>query len=185
MKFLKRTFVIIIMSSIILASSVPSVISFQGRLLDTGTPITATKNMRFEIVNNSDAVIWQSHALNSTQVYVNRGIYFIKLGDTSLVNMSALELSNIDQNVTLNLRVYVEGTQLTPDIFFSATPYAFIARQAEIITANVVAGNSIAAALGKATDSVTFNSHVTIGGLLTVNDALDMSTVTATFTVKY
>ncbi len=186
MMFLSKLFIAIVVAvSLSFAYSVPSVIAFQGRLFDTGAPVTATKNMRFEIVDNLGTAFWQSHASNSVEVYVNKGAYVVKLGDTSVVNMNPLNFSDIDKNVTLNLRVYVEGTQLTPDILFSATPYAFIARQAETITANTAAGNSLANALNKATVTVNISNDLTVGGLLTVNDEIDMLTVTETFTVNY
>jgi hypothetical protein len=136
------------------AASTPPIITFQGQLKESGYSVTGTKSMRFEIVNASGTVRWQSHASNGVQVAVEKGVYTVGLGDTSLANMNALTAADLDKNEKLYLRVYVQGVQLSPDILLSSSAYAFIAGQAETITANTAAGNSVAAALRNADTNV-------------------------------
>jgi microcystin-dependent protein len=154
MRLRSRILFIACLFTLLLASSVPQIITFQGRLMSNGSAVTGTKNMRFAIVDNSGNVKWQSHASNTVAVTVNNGIYTVKLGDTSITNMSALALGQLDQQITLNVRVWVEGEQLSPDIYLSAVPYALLAKEAETITSNVSAGNSIGKAMGSATQPI-------------------------------
>lgn len=147
-------FLILLINVSLFALSVPQVITFQGRLTSSGSPVTGTKNMRFAIVDNSGNVKWQSHASNSVTVTVANGVYTVKLGDNSVSNMAPLNLADLDKQMTLNVRVWVEGEQLSPDIYLSSVPYALIARQAETVTKNSTAGNSLGQALGQATQPV-------------------------------
>ncbi len=140
--------------SILFSASTPQIITFQGQLKEHGYSVSGTKSMRFEIVNGSGTVYWQSHASNGVSVTVTNGVYTVGLGDTALSNMSALSAADLDKGETLYLRVYVEGTQLSPDILLSSSSYSFIAGQAETITANTAAGNSVAVALGQSTVNV-------------------------------
>lgn len=144
---------------LVFAASVPQIITFQGRLTSNGSPVTGTKNMRFAIVDNSGNIKWQNHASNSVAVSVTNAIYTVKLGDTAISNMNALTLADIDRQMTLNVRVWVEGEQLSPDIFLSAVPYALLAKQAETVTANQTAGNSIALALRKTSENVGISAE--------------------------
>lgn len=144
-----------IMSKFLFAASTPQIITFQGQLKEGGYPVNGTKSMRFEIVNAAETALWSSHASNGVTVTVNNGVYTIGLGDTSLgSNMAALTSAVFDADEKVYLRVHVEGEQMSPDILMSATAYSLISEQAETITANEAAGNSIVAALGKATNGV-------------------------------
>jgi hypothetical protein len=134
--------------NVLFSASVPQIITFQGQLKESGYAVTGTKSMRFEVVNASGTVRWQSHASNGVTVSVDKGVYTVGLGDTAITNMNALTTADLDKNEKLYLRVYVEGVQLSPDILLSSSSYAYIAGQAETITANTTAGNSVIAALG-------------------------------------
>ena len=125
--------------------AVPQTITFQGRLTESNVPITATRNMRFAIVDSSGTTTyWQSNASNSISISVNQGIYTINLGDTSIGNMAALTPDTLDIINQAYLRVWVAGTLLTPDIPLNSAPYAYLAAKAAsanyAVTANNVQG---------------------------------------------
>jgi len=146
------------------ADSTPVIISFQGQLRENSVPVSGNKTMHFRILDVSSNIIWQSDASQSNQVTVAvaNGIYTVGLGDTSLTNMAALTKSDIDQNKKLYLRVRVGIEDLAPDILLSAVPFAYIAKQAETITQNISAGNSVVLALRQATQNVgLFNTSPT------------------------
>ena len=111
--------------------AVPQTITFQGRLTESNVPVTATRNMRFAIVDSTGTTTyWQSNASNAIPVSVNQGIYTINLGDTSIGNMAALTPDTLDITTQAYLRVWVAGTLLTPDIPLNAAPYAYLAAKA-------------------------------------------------------
>ena len=111
--------------------AVPQVITFQGRLTESNVPITATRNMRFAIVDSTGTTTyWQSNASNTIPISVNQGIYTINLGDTAISNMAALTPAALDIVNQSYLRVWVAGTLLTPDIPLSSAPYAYLAAKA-------------------------------------------------------
>jgi hypothetical protein len=162
--------------AVIFASSVPMIITFQGRLSENGSPVNGTKNMHFEIVNGSGTARWQSDPSysNRVPVSVSNGIYTVNLGDSNLGNMADLNQADIDLSEILYVRVRVEGEQLSPDILLSSTPFSYITKQAETLTGNATAGNSVAAALENATDAVTLNVDLNIKGVnvVSANDTL-------------
>ena len=143
-------------TGVVLADSTPAIISFQGQLRENGIPVSGNKTMHFKILNESLATVWESDPVNTNQVTVaiSNGIYTVKLGDTTLSNMAALPASSLDKNQKLSLRVRVGTEDLSPDILLSAVPFAYIAKQAETITQNITAGNSVVLALRQATQNV-------------------------------
>jgi len=146
------------------ADSTPAIINFQGQLRENSVPVSGNRTMHFRILDVSSNVIWQSNAslANQVTVAVSNGIYTVGLGDTSLTNMAALNNSDLDQNKKLFLRVRVGTEDLSPDILLSAVPFAYIAKQAETITQNISAGNSVALALRQATQNIgLFNTNPT------------------------
>jgi len=157
---MKKLFIIFFslfaLANVAFADSTPVIISFQGQLRENSVPVSGNKTMHFRILDVSSNVIWQSDASQSNQVAVAvaNGIYTVNLGDTTLANMAALTKSDLDQNKKLYLRVRVGIEDLAPDILLSAVPFAYIAKQAETITQNISAGNSVVLALRQATQNV-------------------------------
>jgi hypothetical protein len=157
-------FLLITAISVAFADSTPVIISFQGQLRENSIPVSGNRTMHFRILDVSSNVIWQSNASLATQVTVavSNGIYTVGLGDTSLTNMAALTSADLDRNIKLFLRVRVGTEDLSPDILLSAVPFAYIAKQAETITQNISAGNSVALALRQSTQNVgLFNTNPT------------------------
>lgn len=134
---------IIMLLSFSLASSVPLIITFQGRLTDQGSPAVGTHNMNFSIITKAGTTLWRNDASGKVPVPVIQGIYTIELGNTALTNMAPLSVSIFDVPETLYLRIWVNDEQLAPDIALISTPYSFISQQTETITANQAAGNSV------------------------------------------
>lgn len=159
------------------ADSTPVIVSFQGQLRENGIPVSGNKTMHFRILDVSSNVIWQSNATltNQVTVTVTNGIYTVGLGDTSLSNMAALLSSDLDQNKKLFLRVRVGIEDLSPDILLSAVPFAYIAKQAEVITQNISAGNSVVLALRQATQNVGIGNTNPVNLLQVSTNALVVS----------
>lgn len=123
--------------------AVPLKINYQGRLTNNNNPVTAIKTMYFSIKNDGGTTVWGPE---SKSVNVVNGLYNVILEPPQGVFETAQQLV---------LHIKVDGIDLSPDIQLLAVPYAYKAKgaeQAEAITPNSSAGNSIITALGKATN---------------------------------
>jgi hypothetical protein len=126
MRIIQKVVLLFALVGCLNAAAVPAIITFQGRLYENNTPVTAIKNMRFEIVTPGGTV-WTSNDTLATPVAVNKGVYSVRLGDTALSNMTALPVDGFNQSTVLSLRVFVDGTALSPDIVLDSAPYALVA----------------------------------------------------------
>ena len=128
---MKRIFLIIIGFLLfygLSAQEIPQKISYQGKLLENGIPVTGSKTMEFTIGS------W-----NETQsIYVNEGLYSVTLGQ-----YNPIPISLFDNSSSLSLQIEVEGTTLTPTTVILSSPYAFKAEKSvdtEKIDGNPVTG---------------------------------------------
>ena len=100
------------------AQSIPQKISFQGKLLESGNPVTGNRNFSFSFTGSG----WSEAHSN---VPVTNGLYSVVLGETTPVPLSVF-----NDNTTVALRITVEGTLLSPDVNIYASGFAFKAEQA-------------------------------------------------------
>ena len=163
---MKKTIHILIYCLFLLAyaQAIPQTITFQGRLTESNVPVTATRNMRFAIVDSTGTTTyWQSNASNTIPISVNQGIYTINLGDTSISNMAALTPAILDIVNQTYLRVWVAGTLLTPDIPLNAVPYAYLATKATSANYSTTANYAVTANQLNNGIFVSSNGNVGIG----------------------
>jgi len=96
--------------------SASPVMSYQGRLLENGSPVTGTKSMTFKLYNAQSAgtLVWTE---GPKDVAVTNGLFNVTLGDTT-----TLPVNDLDQE--LWLEITVAGTALPRQKLMGA-PYAF------------------------------------------------------------
>ena len=115
------------------AGTVPGGINYQGRLVDNGTPVTATRNMTFRLYDASTngTLLWSA---GPQAVIVTQGIF----GTTLTIPSSAL--SGAAQKY---LEVQIDATTLSPREPLNAVPYAIIAKNVEdnLTISSFTAGN--------------------------------------------
>ncbi|MCI0534481.1 MAG: hypothetical protein L0Z50_04570 [Verrucomicrobiales bacterium] len=154
-------------------SQTSGVIHYQGRILSGNTAFDGPGQFKFALVNNgATQTYWRSSADanndgepdQAVSVPVQRGLYSVHLGDTTVANMAAIPLSVFTDNITdlgvdpMYLRVWfndgVNGFQrLSPDHTISAVSFAMAAAHAQValavpdasITAAKLAPNSLQA----------------------------------------
>ncbi len=114
-------------------AAVPEKINYQGKLKESGSLVTASKNMLFKIYDASSAgnLLWQSGnpAGTAVSVSITNGLFTYVLGGSNDAN----DLSAIDwENKTCYLEVKVEATTLSPREQLISVPSALSVRGLDI-----------------------------------------------------
>jgi len=105
----------------LLASS-PDTISYQGRLRESGQPVSGTRSIQFRLFDSASAVspVFDSGAQS---LYVSSGIFVYQLGGQSIKDLSWATSSYW-------LEISVGGNAMSPREKINAMPYAFMASTA-------------------------------------------------------
>lgn len=166
-------------------AAIPLLLNYQGNVKEnTGVPVNGTGYFKFAIVNQAgDVAYWLNNGTpgdfpsviqsppNAVAIPVTDGVFAVKLGDTSLTNMSTLTQSVFD-NDSIYLRVWfstdaVNFEQFANDIQIVSTGFAFKAAVADqvvqgAVNSAAIQDNSITAADiasgGVASDEILDNS---------------------------
>jgi hypothetical protein len=85
------------------------VLAYEGRLVESGTPVTGVRSFVFSIVDSNGDELWSSGTLTLT---VTGGLYGVVLG---AAGMPALPAS-LTLRANLSLSVNINGVQLSPNI---------------------------------------------------------------------
>jgi hypothetical protein len=113
----------------IFAQEIPQKISYQGKLLENGNPVTGTKSISFTIDT------WTE----TQNITVANGLYSVQLG-----SITPIPASIFTDNANVSLQISVEGTDLSPQTEILSVAYAFKAEKAgdtDNIAGNPVSGS--------------------------------------------
>ena len=173
-----------------LAAQVPSMLNYQGRIAVNGVNFSGTGQFKFALINTSGAQsFWSNDGTSiagsqptaAVSIDVESGIYSVKLGDTSLTNMTAVP-ATVFGNPNVHLRVWFnDGTngwqQMSPDQRIAAVGYAMVANTVQdgaITSAKIASGavGSTQLAPGAVTSALQAAnvSAVAAGGIIGSND---------------
>lgn len=136
-------------------SQVPQLINYQGRVVVNGANFGGGGQFRFALVNSAGTTTYWSNDGTSTNgnqpasavaITVTNGLYSVLLGDTALVNMTAIPAS-VFNNSDVRLRVWFNDCtngvqQLSPGQRIAAVGYAVIAGN---VPDGAITGTKIAA----------------------------------------
>ncbi len=144
-----------------LAAQVPRLLDYQGRIAVQGVNFDGDGQFKFALVDGAGTLTYWSHdgtsiaggpPASSIALPIAKGLYGVRLGDTSVANMSALAPAVFD-HPDVRLRVWFDdGTtgfqQLTPDRRIAAVAYALIAEEVPdgAITADKLAPSAVTTA---------------------------------------
>lgn len=110
------------------AQEIPQKISYQGKLLESGSPVNGTKNINFTIDTWSESHIG---------VVVTDGLYSVTLGETTPIPTSIF-----DNTSTITLQISIDGgSPLSPQTDILSVPYAYKAEKS--VDAEKIAGNTV------------------------------------------
>jgi hypothetical protein len=138
-------------------AQVPSLINYQGRIVDNGTNFDGTGQFEFALVNPGGTTnYWSNDGTAAGQpaaavsLTVTKGLYSVLLGDTTIPNMTVAVPSAVFANSNVLLRVWfndgVTGfQQLSPDQRLAAIGYAMMAGNVPdgAITSNQLAAGAV------------------------------------------
>ena len=152
---------LVLLGPVGVCAQVPSLITYQGRVVVDGGNFGGVGEFRFSFVKDAtlgtEAILWhndgtdtgQAFPANAVQSVVLNGLFSVLLGDDSIPNMTAIPASVFTENDNVSIRVWFDdGTsngllQLSPDQRIAAVGYAMIAKNvAEEITLNAVTTDS-------------------------------------------
>lgn len=162
------------------AADPPSIITYQGKLLENGISVSSTVGMEFVIYDSSvggTAVYSASGTLpapGSVSVSVESGIFSIDLGLSPITNEIDPDIFNTDE---LWLQITIDGTTLTPRKRINAVPFAINAARLSGNFATSTPTNTAYIPVASADGSFVFNT-TTVSELLA--STLDVSS-TASF----
>ncbi len=115
----KLTLVAALLSSVVLAQTVPGSITFNARLTDTaGAPVTGVHALNFGLYSQATggAAVWTETQAGAS--FSTEGLVYSELGSVTPLTTSALDGSK------LYLEVSVDGTTMTPRLTVVSVPYA-------------------------------------------------------------
>ncbi len=105
----------------------PSIITYQGKLLEDGASVTTTKAMSFTIydADSGGTALYTAAGtlptIGTIMITPTAGIFSINLGDT---DTNTLDPTIFSDNSELYLEIIVDGTTLSPRKRLTASPYA-------------------------------------------------------------
>ena len=117
------------------SAGAPSIVSYQGFILEDGVPYEGIGYFRFAIVNSDGGQTW-SNSLNpvSIPLDVHEGYFSVMLGDTDITGMSMLSAEVFEDPISF-LRVFFSPDDITftqlPDQQIASVPFALQAEEAE------------------------------------------------------
>ena len=126
------------------SSGAPTVVSYQGQIVYSGSPFTGTGYFKFAVVDSTGTASYWSNDGSSTTgdepssavaLTVSGGLFNVLLGDTTLSGMTQPLSSDVFNGVDRWLRVWFSSDNsvfdlLDPDQRIAAVPYALQAQSA-------------------------------------------------------
>ncbi|MBI4931024.1 MAG: hypothetical protein HY841_09700 [Bacteroidetes bacterium] len=103
-----------VICSALLAQEIPLKISYQGKLLENGSPVNGTKSILFTIGSWSE----------TKTVTVTDGLYSVTLGD-----FTPIPVSTFNNSSTTTLQITVAGSPLNPQTDILSVPYSYKAEK--------------------------------------------------------
>lgn len=155
------------------AANPPEIITYQGKLLVSGSPATTTQAMYFKIYDEAAGgnLLYTASGTTAVPLHVSttpsNGLFSINLGDTTIPT-NALDSSIFKNNSALYLEVKIGATTLSPRKRITASPYAINSIYLNGVSATSTASSStyipVSASDGSFNfNTTTFNHNVGIG----------------------
>ncbi len=155
MRAFKMRFVVAVVTGTILGAAgmaqaqIPLLINHQGVLTVGGGNFNGTGDFKFGFIDGSTTWLWTNDGTHlgedasippdaAVPIDVNRGVYSVVFGDTSIPNMVAL-FSSVFDGADVKLRIFFDGRRppgeqlLSPDQVITSVPYAFRALTADTV----------------------------------------------------
>jgi hypothetical protein len=136
--------------SFVSAASAANTLNYQGRVISGGTAFTGSGQFKFALVSaDGSTVYWKNDGTTDSAapttvvpLTVTKGIFGVRLGDTSFSNMAAIS-SSVFSNTSMALRIWfndgVKGfQQLSPDSFVDPTLISAVNSTSGTVSKNII-----------------------------------------------
>ncbi|HEX2897487.1 MAG TPA: hypothetical protein VHP63_05500 [candidate division Zixibacteria bacterium] len=119
-------------TNLVVFSDVPKMISYQGRITDTGSPVDTTVDIRFRIYTTptGGSPLWEE--IHSA-VTVTDGIFAVLLGSVDMTGNPLPDSEFINTNTYLGIQIGT-STEISPRVAFVSVPYAIHSATADVAT---------------------------------------------------
>jgi hypothetical protein len=125
------------------AQEIPQKISYQGKLLENGSPVTDTKDITFSIGS-----LWtETHQ----GVQITNGLYSVTLGTST-----PIPINLFNETDSLTLQISVDGTNLSPPTDILSVPYCYKAEKS--VDAEKIAGRTVSTTIPTNNQVLKWNS---------------------------
>ena len=171
----------------VVAATPPSIITYQGKLIENNEAVTTEKNMGFLIFDQHDTLVYTAAGTlsNTTTVAItpSSGIFSVDLGGTGTNTVTS---SIFASSTELYLEIHIGSTKLTPRKRITSVPYAINAEYLLGISATTTSSSTyipVSDSNGQFTfATTTFTADITVdSGTLavdTVNNRVGVNTST-------
>ncbi len=174
------SFVLSLLMVVVISAQIPQTISFQGKLVEGGTPVNGTRNIHFYLYDTETGgtPLWDE---DHDTVNVVDGLFNVKLGEITSFASAGVDFS---EQYWIGIRVD-GGSELSPRYKLSAAPYALNAVSSatdndwEISGDNMFSVPSGNIGIGTTTPTGKLNINTNIDGVrygLRVDEGPDNST---------
>ncbi|MBU0546094.1 hypothetical protein KKA13_02465 [Patescibacteria group bacterium] len=159
----------------------PSIVTYQGKLLASGAPVTTTQQMYFLLYDAPVAgtALYSASGTVGVPNYISvtpsNGLFSLNFGDTGTNNLDASIFQNND---VVYLEVRIGAQTLSPRKRITASPFAINSKYLGGIEASTVS-TSVYIPISDSSGNFTFN-FVTTTGLAVNGDSLFFGNVTST-----
>jgi len=110
------------------AATAPTVLNYQGKIIENGAVVTTTKPMAFLLFDASEdgnlkyTAAGTLTATSTITVSSTQGVFSVNIGGTGT---NSLDPSIFQNNTNIYLEVWVNGERLTPRRQLLTVPYSF------------------------------------------------------------
>ncbi len=125
------------------AEAVPLTLTYQGQIVVAGAPYEGVGHFKFALIDGSGATVWSNDGSSvlgaepdaGVSVIVSRGVYSLRLGDSSVGGMESLSAGVFDAD-ELSVRIWFKAGSdpyvlLTPDRLLGSVAFSVKAASAD------------------------------------------------------
>lgn len=162
------------------SASVPAVITYQGKLLQSGATVSSTVGMTISLYDDplSGSILYTASgttfAPQNLAIPVVNGFFSVDIGDTGT---NALDPQIFKNNTNVYLGVFINGEMMLPRKKLTASPFALNAAYLNGLTATSSPQNSAYIPVADSSGNFNFNNVSSTGLNVSGNSVLATTTI--------
>ncbi len=180
------SFIIFLNKNLAQAANVPTIVTYQGKLLVNGSVATTTQSMKFvlyDALSGGTALYSASSTTSSPQAVsttLSNGFFTVNLGDTGT---NSLDPTIFKNNSAVYLEVIIGSETLSPRKRLTAAPYAFNAKYLDGISATATPQTSAYIPIADSSGNFNFKTVTSTGLYVSGTSTLASTTISGLLSV--